>query len=104
MFLKYAPKLKSLVIEEVTNWDYSFESKFAPKHLPCLQSVELRKFEGGPEEMEFVEYILKAGLVLKKMQIFFYYSLAECEIDVYQDLLVLPRSSGICRVEVVREC
>lgn len=101
MFLKCAPMLKSLIIENETCCDCTSEHKYVPNRLPFLESVELGEFVGKEEDLNLVEYFLKAGSMLKKIKIILCRQLVQPGSAVNQKLLMLPRSSPICQVEVI---
>ncbi|XP_021758405.1 F-box/FBD/LRR-repeat protein At1g78750-like [Chenopodium quinoa] len=99
--LHSAPKLKSLIILYF-NEDLPFDPKFAPEHLPCLESVEICSFCGNPEELDIVAYFLKAATALKKMKIIFDCCISEVTtlLSVFQELLDIPRSSAVCQIKI----
>lgn len=113
--LNFAPKLKSLIIDKglchaISLEDtlmavqypagLSFDRSLMPKLLPCLEHVEFSDFGGRPNEMELVAYFLEVGSTLKQMKITTRRFLVSGE-DVCQDILMLPRSSASCHIEIV---
>lgn len=72
-----------------------------PNRLAFLESVELGEFIGKEEDLNLVEYFLKAGSMLKKIKIILCHQLVQPRSAVNQKLLMLPRSSPICQVEVI---
>lgn len=113
--LNSAPKLKSLIIEQVllhyaSSFDdtlmiaypigSSFERNLMPELLPCLEHVEFRIFGGRLEEMQQVAYFLEVGSALKEMKIITGQATVSVE-DVHRKIPMLPRSSAACQVEIV---
>uniref|UniRef100_A0A803LKE0 F-box domain-containing protein n=3 Tax=Chenopodium quinoa TaxID=63459 RepID=A0A803LKE0_CHEQI len=95
-----APKLKSLLLKYFDCGD-RFDPEFAPKHLPCLETVEICGFIGLVKELDTAEYFLKAASALKEMKINFHRCATDSDVtSFYQGLLDLPRSSAVCRVKI----
>ncbi|CAL1397305.1 unnamed protein product [Linum trigynum] len=103
--LNMASKLQSLVIDlecgrEVMNWDESREPAVAPESLfSSPEEVKIKNLKADEDEMKMVAYLLKAGAVLKKvnMHVSDYYE------ESYRErasLLNLPRVSRACEAHI----
>ncbi|MCL7034203.1 hypothetical protein MKW94_011117 [Papaver nudicaule] len=68
-FLEFSPYLESLVINKVKYTGKANENTLTfnkvPRCLECLKSIEIRKFNGYPKELEMVKFVLKHARVLQ---------------------------------------
>ncbi|XP_021759616.1 uncharacterized protein LOC110724502 [Chenopodium quinoa] len=94
--LKRAPKLISLIFEEVEWIDQSLSSLANDGYGSSLQHVTVSLYDF--DEVSLVKYILKAATTLKEMTIMCF---LEDKIKILQKLLAFPRSSPFCRIKVL---
>lgn len=63
----------------------------------CLEIFEISYFEGYDGGMKMIEYFLENAMVLKKMII---KSKNLLDLDTKSEILMFPRSSNTCEVEI----
>ena len=64
-----------------------------------LASIQFKGFQGSPDEVSFVEYVLQNGLVLKTMIIAGISLDLNKKYEILKKLSDLPRASGMCRLK-----
>jgi hypothetical protein len=68
----------------------------------CLVShltfIEFKGFEGFPDQVSFVEYLLQKGLVLKTMIIDVFFMELKKKYSILKMLCNLPRASATCQL------
>ncbi|MCL7022294.1 hypothetical protein MKW94_003548, partial [Papaver nudicaule] len=108
-FLRSSPKLESLVINKVHFSHKPNGNMFRRYGIPqclllCLKSIEFRNFNGFPEEIELVKFLLKHARVLKLVTIRSEFS-SDVELDdfsnegILEKLLKFPKASTHCRFQ-----
>ncbi|KAI3958509.1 hypothetical protein MKW92_026417 [Papaver armeniacum] len=106
-FLQFSPNLITLVIDEVfyiENEDALTLDTVPHCLLLHLKSIEIQKFEGQPEELNFVKYILGNARVLEKL-ILESETTSDSFVDlkkkteIMEQLLIFPRASANCEVK-----
>ncbi|KAI3850675.1 hypothetical protein MKW98_030735 [Papaver atlanticum] len=106
-FLQFTPNLESLAI--VGGWfnkvnEDAFTSNLVPSCLLLhLKTIEVRKFEGRPEELKLVKYIWTNARILQVLIIQSGTSKTivalEKKTQIMEMLLMNPRASTSCKVK-----
>ncbi|KAI3899484.1 hypothetical protein MKW92_036761 [Papaver armeniacum] len=107
-FLQFTPNLESLAFVQ-KGWcnkvnEDAFTSNLVPPCLPLhLKTIEVRKFEGWPEELKLVKYIWKNARILQVLIILSgtikTIAALEKKTQIMEMLLMNPRASTSCKVK-----
>uniref|UniRef100_M4DUL8 F-box domain-containing protein n=1 Tax=Brassica campestris TaxID=3711 RepID=M4DUL8_BRACM len=73
-------------------------SSVPPCLLSSLEFVKIKRFNGGPVDMEVARYFLENTQVLKKLVLDFKCSAFEQGFYMLRDLIALPRRSSSCQI------
>ncbi|CAH2072148.1 unnamed protein product [Thlaspi arvense] len=100
--LESCPNLKSLVLS--LDFDPSKEKpgmrlSSVPRCLvSSLESVEIKRFNGGTAKMEVARYFVENSVILKKLVLRVGFSSIQQGYFMLRDLLALPRRSNTCQI------